>query len=211
MSARDRTAPPGWRSGSPARRRSWFDTGTDATAPPATPSAIPHIVTISSSIANCAATLTFFTPMAVSTPTSFLHSRMSNRLSTTAPTASTTISSVRANLARLSSGTRLNSWSSTSADCTVQVVQSGLPDVGSEGLVVVGAAEHVGVAQLGRGVVVVVVRGGRRPGRRYQRRDGCVYRVVGVLRGAAHRAHLRQPLLDVLVLGRCQPMVNGAG
>lgn len=51
-------------------------------------------------------------------------------------------------------------------------VQSGLPDVGSEGLVVVGAAEHVGVAQLGRGGGVIVVRGG-----------------VGVLRGAAHRAH----------------------
>lgn len=88
---------------------SWFDTGTDATAPPATPSAIPRIVTISSSIANYAATLTFFTPMAVSTPTSYLRSRMLNRLSTTAPTVSTTMSSVRANLARLSSGTRLDS------------------------------------------------------------------------------------------------------
>lgn len=88
---------------------SWFDTGTDATAPPATPSAIPHIVTISSSIANYAAILTFFTPMTVSTPTSYLRSQMLNRLSTTAPTASTTMSSVRANLARLSSGTRLDS------------------------------------------------------------------------------------------------------
>ena len=92
---------------------SWFETGTDATAPPATPSAIPHIVTISSSIANYAAILTFFTPMTVSTPTSYLRSQMLNRLSTTAPTASTTMSSVRANLARLSSGTRLDSWFST--------------------------------------------------------------------------------------------------
>ena len=67
-------------------------------------------------MANCAATFAFFTPI------SYLRSRMLkivSTTSTTAPTHSTTMSSVFANLARLFNGTRLASYCSTSADETV--------------------------------------------------------------------------------------------
>ena len=76
------------------------------------PKARPIIVTISSSKVNCAATLTLFTPMAVSTPISYLRSRTFSKVmttSTTPPTASTTMSNVSANFDRLSSGTKLDS------------------------------------------------------------------------------------------------------
>lgn len=99
-----------------------FDTGTETAAPAPTPSARPMAVTASSSMANCAATFAFFTPIAVSTPISYLRSRMLKMVSTTsttAPTHSTTMSSVFANVARLFNGTRLASYCSTSADETV--------------------------------------------------------------------------------------------